>query len=48
MKINIIKNNYSINPFRNKKITNVNDVIKKEDYKNTMTENIKKIDERNY
>lgn len=43
---NIIKTNYSISPFTGKKEINVNKVIKKEDFKNVMNENIKKIDDR--
>ncbi len=42
---NIIKTNYSISPFTGKKEINVNKVIKKEEYENVMTENIKKIDD---
>ncbi len=43
---NIIKTNYSISPFTGKKEINVNKMIKKEDFKNVMNENIKKIDDR--
>ncbi len=46
MKKNIIKISHSISPFIGKKIISVDDVITKETYNNSMTENTKKIDDR--